>query len=121
MRIWLAAGAGSAFLAVALGAFAAHGLAGRLAPEALGWIETGARYGLAHGVALIALAPLGRKISQRMITFTGICFVAGSVAFCVTLYVMALTGWRGLAVVVPFGGAAFLLGWAALLVAALRR
>ena len=56
MRIWLTTGAAGAFLSVAMGAFAAHGLEGRLGPEALDWIETGARYGLAHGVALLALA-----------------------------------------------------------------
>lgn len=125
MRIWLAAGAASAFLAVAIGALAAHGLEARLSSEALGWIDTGARYGLAHGVALMALAALSpwavgaSRLTRHSLTFTGFAFATGSVAFSATLYVMALSDCRSLAVIVPFGGGAFLLGWMTLLLAAI--
>ena len=124
MRLWLAAGAVSAFLAVAIGALAAHGLEARLSSEALGWIDTGARYGLAHGVALMALAGLScrlevfSRLAGHCFRVAGAGFSIGCLAFSVTLYVMALSGGRELAFIVPFGGVAFLLGWGALLVAA---
>ncbi len=125
MRIWLGAGAASAFVAVAMGAFAAHGLESRLSAQALDWIDTGARYGLAHGLALVALAGLsgwGRvssRLAKQCLAVAGSAFALGALLFSVTLYLMALTDARDLAVMVPLGGAAFLLGWAALFAAAL--
>lgn len=97
-----------AFLAVALGAFGAHGLKGRLTSlgTAAQW-ETAALYHFLHAVGLLAMAGLPRVPRGPVISL-----VVGVVLFSGSLYVLALTGVRALGMVTPFGGVAFLLGWA---------
>lgn len=109
-------------LGVGLGAFGAHGLRSRLSPDMLAVFETGVRYHLYHALALIMAAlVLGREQFQgsRLVTASGWLFVAGIVLFSGSLYVLAVTGIRGLGAITPLGGVAFLLGWALLAVAAL--
>lgn len=98
------------FLAVAFGAFGAHALRDRIAPELLTVYQTGAAYHLAHAVALLAVALFGRATRQS-VTLTAGSFVAGIVLFSGSLYLMALTGERRLGMVTPFGGVSFLIGW----------
>lgn len=124
MDRWMVAiGALAGFVAVAMGAFAAHALAGQAAPAALGWIDTGARYGAIHAVALLAVALLAERRRSRPLALTIAAggFIVGSVLFSGTLYVMGLSGSRGLAGVVPVGGIAFLVGWLGLAAYALDR
>ena len=119
-RVFLAVGAVSAGLAVALGAFAAHGLRARLSPEALQTFETGARYHMYHALALLAVAwAVGRWPGGVTVT-AGWLFVAGTLIFSGSLYLLAFTGQRWLGAVTPIGGLAFILGWAALAWAAVR-
>jgi uncharacterized membrane protein YgdD (TMEM256/DUF423 family) len=110
-RFWLSAAAANGLIAVATGAFAAHGLKDRLTPEALGWIKTASDYEMWHGLALLAIALLGRGALRA----AALAFLIGIVLFSGSLYLLALTGWRGFAWVTPFGGVALLLGWALLL------
>ena len=116
MRLWICAAAVNGFLAVALGALAAHGLRGAVGPERLAWIETGSDYGLAHGLALLGVALLVGRLTTvpRGLRFAGWGFLIGSVLFSGALYVMGMTGWRALGMVVPVGGILLLGGWAAL-------
>jgi uncharacterized membrane protein YgdD (TMEM256/DUF423 family) len=118
--IWTALGAISGFLAVAAGAFGAHALRGHLAPEALAAFETGARYQLAHAVALVAVGLGGGRLAPRDLRAVGTSWALGSVLFAGSLYAYALTGVRALGAVTPLGGLGFLLGWAWLAVAAWR-
>jgi len=119
--MWSALGAISGFLAVAAGAFGAHALRGHLAPEALAAFETGARYQLAHAVALVAVGlGGGARFAARDVRVVGASWVVGSVLFAGSLYALALTGVRAWGAVTPLGGLGFLLGWAWLAVAALR-
>ena len=122
MSFWLAAAAVNGFLAVALGAFAAHGLKGRLDEQALGWVETGVQYQMFHALALLAVAWLASReaVQGWSLLLAGWGFLAGCVLFSGLLYLMALTGWRGLGAVVPLGGLAFLAGWVGLFVTAFR-
>jgi uncharacterized membrane protein YgdD (TMEM256/DUF423 family) len=113
-RLWLAAGAVNAFIAVAMGAFAAHGLKDRLSAEALDWIRTGSSYQMWHGLALVAVAALQRAGANATLRIAGGALLAGCVLFSGSLYLLALSGWHGFAVVTPLGGVAFLIGWAAL-------
>jgi uncharacterized membrane protein YgdD (TMEM256/DUF423 family) len=117
MAAWLTTASISGFLAVALGAFGAHGLQARLAEVAdgakrLGWWQTAAQYHLMHALALgvvalvVARAPLARA--------AGGAFVLGTVLFSGSLYVMALGGPRWLGAVTPLGGLSLLAGWAIL-------
>ena len=117
-RLWIVLGAASGFVAVALGAFAAHGLSGRVAPEALGWVETGARYEMFHALALLAVAFLAQREirTSAVLSVAGWAFLLGTMLFSGSLYAMALADWRALGAVVPVGGAGFLIGWAALAV-----
>ncbi len=68
MRLWISAAAVNGFLAVALGAYAAHSLRGRVEAELVGWVEVGAVYGLAHALALLGVGLLaGRTARPRLI------------------------------------------------------
>jgi uncharacterized membrane protein YgdD (TMEM256/DUF423 family) len=113
-RAFLALGALSAALAVGLGAFAAHGLRGRLGPEALATFETGARYHMYHALGLLAAAWAGARWPGGATTTAGWLFVGGTVLFSGSLYALSVTGQRWLGAVTPLGGLAFVLGWLAL-------
>jgi uncharacterized membrane protein YgdD (TMEM256/DUF423 family) len=119
-RTFVALGALSAGLAVAAGAFGAHLLRGRFTPEALVTFETGARYHMYHALGLLAVAWAAARWPGGAVTAAGWLFVAGTVVFSGSLYLLALTGHRWLGAVTPLGGLAFLLGWLALAWAALR-
>ena len=114
MTVWLTAAAVSGFLSVAIGAFAAHGLEGRLAAEALDWMATGLRYQMLHVGGLLAVALLTLRRPARSLRLAGTGFLLGTLVFSGLLYVMALTGVRWLGMIVPIGGVGFLIGWAAL-------
>jgi uncharacterized membrane protein YgdD (TMEM256/DUF423 family) len=113
-------GALLAMVGVAAGAFGAHALKARLAPEMLAVFETGVRYQLVHSLALLATAWAGQRWPGRFTHAAGWLFVAGIVLFSGSLYALALSGARGLGIVTPFGGVAFILGWACLAWAAAR-
>ena len=113
-RVFFGLGAVSAGLAVALGAFAAHGLRSRISPEALQTFETGARYHMYHAVALLAVAWAATRWPGAAVTAAGWLFVAGTLLFSGSLYLLAVTGVRVLGAITPFGGLAFILGWLAL-------
>jgi uncharacterized membrane protein YgdD (TMEM256/DUF423 family) len=113
-RLFLGLAGVSGFLAVALGAFGAHGLRERLTPEMLAVFEVGVRYHMYHALALAAVA-LGLERWQRgALRAAGWCFVAGTLVFSGSLYLLTLTGMRWLGAITPFGGLAFLAGWALL-------
>ena len=120
MRAWLVIAALNGALAVALGAFAAHGLSGRLPPEALGWFETGARYHMYHALALGLSALAMQGEAARAARWSAWAFAVGIVLFSGSLYLLALTGQHGFVFITPLGGTAFLVGWIMLAIAASR-
>ena len=105
MDFWASFGAVLMFLAVALGAFAAHGLKSRLTPEMLTIFETGVRYQVYHALGLLALAAL------RGPDKAGWCFVGVIALFSGSLYLLALSGEKRLGMITPVGGVLFLAGW----------
>jgi uncharacterized membrane protein YgdD (TMEM256/DUF423 family) len=113
-RLFFVLGSVSAGLAVALGAFGAHALKARLTPEMLAVYETGVRYQMAHALALLAVAWAITRWPGNAIVSAGWLFVAGTVLFSGSLYVLSLTGVRGWGAVTPIGGLAWLVGWACL-------
>ena len=113
-RLFFTLGSVSAFLAVALGAFGAHGLRARLDAELLAVFETGARYQMYHALALLVVAWAATRWPGPPMRAAGWLFVAGTVIFSGSLYLLALTGARGFGAVTPVGGLAFLAGWLAL-------
>ncbi len=108
-------------LAVALGAFGAHGLRARLAADLLATFETGVRYHTYHALALFAVAAaISKWPGSNLPVVAGWLFVAGTILFSGSLYLLAVTGLRWLGAVTPFGGLAFLAGWVCLVIAAAR-
>jgi uncharacterized membrane protein YgdD (TMEM256/DUF423 family) len=109
-RTWTGLSALSGLCAVALGAFAAHGVE---APKPAEWLRTGSLYQMTHALAVFGAFALGRAGARGMGLVAGL-FLAGTVLFSGSLYAMALGGPRVLGAVTPLGGLAFMAGWAAL-------
>lgn len=120
MKFWLTIGALSGLLAVAFGAFGAHGLANKVPQEQLNAFEIGARYHMYHALALLAVAWLAAREPSALVSTAGWAFVAGTLLFSGSLYVLGVTGSRALVLATPVGGVSFMLGWACLAVAGLR-
>ena len=112
----LAAGAINALVAVAAGAFAAHGLKSRLELTALETFETGARYHMYHALGMILCAVIATSSART----AGWILQAGIAIFSGSLYALALTDVKILGAITPIGGLAFLAGWAYLAWGALR-
>jgi uncharacterized membrane protein YgdD (TMEM256/DUF423 family) len=106
---------------VAIGAFAAHGLKARLAPDMLAVFETAVRYQMYHAFALCAAAWGWARWQRGLFGVAGAGFVAGILLFSGSLYLLALTGTRWLGMITPLGGVAFLAGWLCLVMGAARR
>lgn len=90
----------SAAIAIAAGAFGAHGAP---SPQAAEWLRTGGMYQLIHAVAAIAVMAVGRGAAALMLV--------GAAIFSVTLYAMALGGPRWLGAVTPIGGTLMIAAW----------
>jgi uncharacterized membrane protein YgdD (TMEM256/DUF423 family) len=117
-RLFVTLGAGSAFLAVAAGAFGAHALRTRLSADLLQVFETAARYQMYHALGLVAAAWVVGRWPGALPQWAGWLFVAGTILFSGSLYALALSGVRWLGAITPLGGVAFLAGWVCLALAA---
>lgn len=104
------------FLAVAFGAFAAHGLAD---PAAKSLAETGARYQMYHALAGLGVVALMRA-GARAARFSAPFFFAGTLLFSGSLYALAFGAPRAIGLVTPMGGVLLLIGWLVLGIAAWR-
>ena len=113
-RLALTMGALLAMVSVALGAFGAHAHKGRLEADMAAVWQTAVQY---HGWHALALLAAGLLLLHRpdagAVAIAAWLFAAGIVLFSGSLYMLALTGTRGLGAVTPLGGLAFLAGWAA--------
>ena len=117
---WFAAGAVLCGLGVALGAFGAHGLRGRLTPEMRGVFETGVRYHFIHALGLFAVSWAAARWPGPLVGAAGWLFVAGILVFSGSLYALSIGGVRWLGAVTPLGGLCMIAGWALLAATALR-
>lgn len=100
-------------LAVALGAFGAHGLKKIVPPEALIIFETGVRYHFYHSIALLVAALLYKEIPHPKIVWAGRFFMGGILLFSGSLYLMVML-WPNagkLGMITPLGGTGFIIGW----------
>ena len=124
---WLFLGALFLFLAVALGAFGAHGLTKLLSGKAMATFKTGVTYHFYHGFALliVGLCQSQKELSgvtpNPNLKRAGCCFTAGILLFSFNCYFYALTKVKVLAMIVPIGGFAFLFGWLFLLITFYKR
>lgn len=123
MKFFIIAGAINGFLSVALGAFGAHLLEGRVADKYLATWETAVQYQMFHALALVAI---GILMSSKLLgpvsqlNVAGYLILAGIIIFSGSLYVLSLTGISILGAITPIGGVAFLIGWVMLIVAAVK-
>lgn len=119
-RIFLAIAAIFGGLSVAAGAFATHALKERLSERSLEIFETAARYQMYHALALllVALLLMQERISQPTLVAAGWSFIIGILFFSGSLYVLSLTNIKLLGAIAPLGGAAFIVGWLAIAIAA---
>ncbi|MBK8160376.1 MAG: DUF423 domain-containing protein [Rhodospirillaceae bacterium] len=121
MNKWLAAAGFHGAMAVAIGAWAAHGAEAILPPHAIDWVRTGSSYQLWHAVALIGIAALSQRTSVRLVTISGLAFALGALLFSGSLYLLAADGPRILVYLTPIGGSLLILGWLLLLIAGLKK
>ncbi len=99
-------------LAVALGAFGAHALRARLAPDALATYQTAVQYHFWHALGLLAVGILMTQWpEERRLACAAWLLVTGLLLFSGSLYLLAVTGERALGAVTPFGGGAFIAAW----------
>ena len=117
---WFVIGAIAGASGVVLGAFGAHGLKARVAPEMLEIWETAARYQILHALALLATAWASERWPGGATSVAGWLFLAGIVVFSGSLYALVLSGVRVLGAITPLGGLCLIAGWLALGLAAWR-
>lgn len=126
-KIFLLIGTILAGLAVALGAFGAHGLKRLVDAETVGIYQTGVQYQMYHALALLALGILGDRISNQFLGYAGFLFIAGIVLFSGSLYLIASLKAMNKVVVpavgimTPVGGLLFIVGWIMLLIAVVKK
>ncbi|MCH7575596.1 MAG: DUF423 domain-containing protein [Candidatus Marinimicrobia bacterium] len=107
-------GALFAFAGVALGAFGAHALEGKVKPEDLPIWETAVRYHMYHALALMAVGVMQQMSAltqSALLTLSAALFSAGIVVFSGSLYLLVMTDRRWLGAVTPLGGLLLLAGW----------
>ncbi|MBL7739323.1 MAG: DUF423 domain-containing protein [Chitinophagaceae bacterium] len=126
-KTYLTAGALLAALAVALGAFGAHGLKKLVSPETVTTFQTGVQYQFYHTLALFFVAILFEKFSNKWMKWAGILFITGIILFSGSLYLLTAIkatetiGMEGLGIVTPFGGLAFIAGWLSLFAGIIKK
>ena len=110
----------SGFIAVAFGAFGAHALRARVAPEMLAVWETAMQYQMFHALALLCIVVAGSRRPNKLLYVSGWIFVVGTLLFSGSLYALVLTGIKALGMITPIGGVLFLSGWLVLALALIR-
>ena len=116
MKIVLSVAAISGLLAVALGAFGAHGLKAIISPEMLEVYKTGVQYHFYHTFALLVVGILMNFKYTKALKWSAYLFMAGIVLFSGSLYVMAISGVKALGLITPFGGTVWIVAWILLIV-----
>jgi uncharacterized membrane protein YgdD (TMEM256/DUF423 family) len=110
-------GAVLGFLGVAIGAFGAHSLKPYILPELLETYKTGVLYHLIHAVIITSIGLSGKTEYSKGAIF----MAAGIILFSFSLYAYSLTGLKQLAIITPFGGVSFLIGWLLIIIAVLKK
>lgn len=115
--IWVKWASALMFFGVALGAFGAHALKGKVDPYLLDVFKTGVLYHLVHALGLFVVAWLSTISQDPKIVWAGILLIAGVVLFSGSLYIMTFTGLRALGAITPLGGLSFLAAWVLVFIA----
>jgi uncharacterized membrane protein YgdD (TMEM256/DUF423 family) len=114
---FLAGGALLGGIAVALGAFGAHGLKSIVPADTVSTFQTGVQYQMYHALAMLAVAIVFEKFPNKLVRWAGISFCIGILLFSGSLYLLTFlkatgkVGLEGVGIITPFGGIFFILGW----------
>ena len=111
MKTFFLFGSLSAFIAVALGAFAAHILKQKLSTEMFAVFEVGVRYHFYHALALFIVAFAINQYPNANLSLAGWLFSVGTLLFSGSLYALSLTEIKILGAITPIGGVCVLAGW----------
>lgn len=126
-RRFVATGALLGAVAVALGAFGAHGLKKIVAAETVQTFQTGVQYQMCHALALLLTGLLYEKCSQKFASLAGNLFIAGITLFSGSLYILTIgkaaeiTALDKAGIITPLGGVCFIAGWLFLFFAAVKK
>lgn len=125
-KLFLALGALLGGIAVALGAFGAHGLKKIVPAETVDTFQTGVQYQMYHALALIAVAIVFEKFPNKLMMWAGGAFCVGILLFSGSLYLLTIlkatgkVGLDGVGIITPFGGLFFIVGWLLLFAGVMR-
>lgn len=114
-------------IAVALGAFGAHGLKKIVPAETVTTFQTGVQYQVYHVFALLATAILFERFPNKWVRWAGASFIAGIILFSGSLYLLAAlkaadkVGMKGIGIITPIGGIFFILGWLFLFIGVMKK
>ncbi|HLR54421.1 MAG TPA: DUF423 domain-containing protein [Pseudogracilibacillus sp.] len=111
MKALFVVGALNGFLAVLLGAFGAHGLEGKISEKSIGIWEKAVLYQMFHTGSILAVGLTLMKVQSVSLVWAGWAFFIGIILFSGSLYLYSTTGTKTLAMITPFGGVVFLIGW----------
>ncbi|PKE17230.1 DUF423 domain-containing protein [Macrococcoides caseolyticum] len=119
MKLFLIIGAVNAMLAVALGAFGAHGLEGKLSEKYMDVWDKATTYQMYHALGIIVIAILNGTTKMNLNT-AGWLMTLGIIFFSGSLYILALTQIKVLGAITPIGGVLFIVGWVMMMIAAIK-
>lgn len=120
MKLFIILGALNGFIAVALGAFGAHGLEGKIPDKYLETWQTAVQYQMFHVVGLLVLGLLAGKISSPLINWSGWLMLIGIILFSGSLFILSVTQIKVLGAITPLGGVSFLVAWVLMIIAAYK-
>lgn len=120
MKLFIILGAVHAFIAVALGAFGAHGLEGKIPDKYLATWNTAVDYQMFHAAGLLVIGLLAGKISSPLINWSGWLMFIGILIFSGSLFVLSVTQIKVLGAITPIGGVSFLAAWVLMVIAAYK-
>ncbi len=121
MKVFLILGALNALLSIALGAFGAHGLEGKLSEHMMDVYRKAVQYHMMHSLGLIFVALLSERLTgTNLVNWAGWVMLAGIIIFSGSLYVLSMTGISALGAITPIGGIAFLISWFLIILAAIK-
>ncbi len=121
MKTFIIIGAINAFLSVALGAFGAHALEGKISAKYIETWNTGVQYQMFHAIGILIIGVmLGNLAPSSLLSWSGWLMLIGTILFSGSLYVLSLSGIKVLGAITPLGGVSFLAAWVLMIIFATK-
>ncbi|KQU58530.1 DUF423 domain-containing protein [Rossellomorea marisflavi] len=121
MKTFIIIGAINAFLSVALGAFGAHALEGKISAKYIETWNTGVQYQMFHAIGILIIGVmLGNLAPSSLLSWSGWLMLIGTILFSGSLYVLSLSGIKVLGAITPLGGVSFLAAWVLMIIFAAK-